>query len=272
MTEWPHEAIYIAATWYIRQHSMHESDWRYTNLKVAHEPLLLLVSLGPDEMPIVSCLIDADSWFVMTSRRIEISNKRQRDSVDPLEITSWDWGYFKTDWEPKIGTATLTKDDGTSVSFLYETGYASMAPIHYQMFWSLKYPVLDKLDLERLRAVNRVYEQAEDFQAEITILTPEEGGRFAPVFNGVRWDFQYEQDGDSQQHFMIWPEFVDEENEPISREFPLKGTYRARMYVVSENLRDLHRPRVQVGTEFFCVQGPKKVARGTVTKVTGLAD
>jgi len=27
------------------------------------------------------------------------------------------------------------------VSFLYETGYASMAPIHYFKFWSLKWPV-----------------------------------------------------------------------------------------------------------------------------------
>ncbi len=153
MTEWPHEAIYIAATWYIRQHCMREVEWRYTCLQIAHEPLQSLISLEPDELPIVSCFIDTDSWFVMTSKRIEISNKDRRDTVIPLEIKSWDWGDFKAGMEPKIGAATLTLNDGTSLSLPYETGYASMAPIHYEMFWSVKYPALDKLDLERIRTM-----------------------------------------------------------------------------------------------------------------------
>lgn len=115
---------------------MRETEWRYTCLQVAHECLEPLISLEPDELPIVSCSIDADSWFVMTSKQIEISNKCQRDTVDPLEIKSADWGDFKTDLQPEIGTATLVLNDETSLSLPYETGYASMAPIHYVKFWS----------------------------------------------------------------------------------------------------------------------------------------
>lgn len=155
MTEWPHEAIYTVAIWYIRQTCMRESEWLYTCLEVAHEPLHREVSFEPAERPIVSCFIDTDSWFVMTSKRIEISNTCQRVTVNPLEIKSWDWGDFKTNGKPEVGVATLNLNDETSVSLPYETGYASMAPIHYVMFWSVKYPALDKLDLERIRAMTR---------------------------------------------------------------------------------------------------------------------
>jgi hypothetical protein len=37
--------------------------------------------------------------------------------------------------------------DGTSFSFQYETGYASMPPIYYELFWRVKYPALHNLTL-----------------------------------------------------------------------------------------------------------------------------
>jgi hypothetical protein len=45
-----------------------------------------------------------------------------------------------------VETATLALADGTHIRVPYETGYASMAPICYQRFWDIKYPVLHKLE------------------------------------------------------------------------------------------------------------------------------
>ena len=120
--------------------------------------------------------------------------------------------------------------------------------------------------------MKRLYDVPEDFEAEITILSAEEGGRRTPPFNGIRWDFLYAGDRveDGDLH-MIWPEFLDEVGDALATDLPLKGTYRARMYILlNEGRQRVHRQRISEGTAFFCMEGPRKVARGTVTKVTGL--
>ena len=38
------------------------------------------------------------------------------------------------------------------------------------------------------------YDGPDDFEAEITIFTEEEGGRTTPPRNGIRWDFMYPED------------------------------------------------------------------------------
>jgi hypothetical protein len=151
MRDWPHDAIYVAAVWYISKKCMHEHEWRYTRLLNLHGELRPEVSFEPGELPIVSCYLDRDRWFVMTSGRLQIRCFGQPFAVSPLDIKRWNLGDFKTRLVPQIGNATFQKRDGTSFSFQYETGYASMALIYYLLFWDVKFPALDKLDINRLR-------------------------------------------------------------------------------------------------------------------------
>jgi hypothetical protein len=44
------------------------------------------------------------------------------------------------------------------------------------------------------------------------------------------------------------------------------------MHIVSRELANsLHRDRIQVGTQFIAMEGARKAAKDTVTKITGLA-
>ena len=151
MYEWPHDKIRTVAFWYICRNCSHEDQWLYTRLLHLHDELTSVVSLQASERPIVSCYIDEGRWFVMTSARMIIFNDNQKVVASPLDLTRWQWGDFKTDLEPRIGTATIVLKDGTSFSFQYETGYASMAPIYYVLFWDVKYPALHNLDVARIR-------------------------------------------------------------------------------------------------------------------------
>ena len=115
-----------------------------------------------------------------------------------------------------------------------------------------------------------LYRTAGDFEARITILTEQEGGRRTPVFNGIRWDLKFTH-YKPDLAFMIWPEFIDDHGDAISKEIPLTGTLDARMHILMETLRDIVRNfGLQIGTEFYCIEGPRKVGKGVVTKLTGL--
>lgn len=120
----------------------------------------------------------------------------------------------------------------------------------------------------------RLYKQPDDFEAIIRIFSTDEGGRMTPPFNGVRWDFAYaEDDVPTTGLYMIWPDFVDEAGDslPTDQALPIGVTLQARMTVVVDEMRSkLHRDRISVGTEFYCHEGSKRVAAGTVTKLTGL--
>lgn len=114
--------------------------------------------------------------------------------------------------------------------------------------------------------------QKPDFEAEIQILTLEEGGRENPARNGIRWDFKYDEDNISDGIYIIHPYFIDEKDELISELIPLNGTMRAWMYILFDEMRTYHRTRIAAGKKFSCQEGSKSVARGVVTKLIGLAD
>jgi hypothetical protein len=160
------EAIWIAATWYIRKHCMHEGKWRYTRLLALGSPTSSKVVLARGELGIVSCEISQESWYFMTSRRLTGQCKHMRFDAQALDIDEWKWGDFKTGrtceaireegWgplnlEPKVGDAKIRCRSGVEHSFQYETGHASMAPIYYAHFWTVKYPALQALNIDRLR-------------------------------------------------------------------------------------------------------------------------
>ena len=117
----------------------------------------------------------------------------------------------------------------------------------------------------------RLYDVEEDFEARITILTEAQGGRKTPPVNGIRWDFLYAQDDPADGIFMIWPDFCDADGTSFSTDTQLKGTLHARMHIArKEGIATHHQGKLQEGTEFYCVEGPKKVAKGVVTKLTGI--
>ena len=121
--------------------------------------------------------------------------------------------------------------------------------------------------------MTQLYRQPADFEATINILSTEAGGRINPPFNGIRWDFAYAADGDTDSLFMIWPDFFDEAGDSLPTDQPLAigVDLPARMTVVVDEMREqVHRQRIAVGTTFYCHEGRKRVAFGTVTRITGL--
>ena len=119
-----------------------------------------------------------------------------------------------------------------------------------------------------------MYEREYDFEARITILTESEGGRSIPPSNGIRWDFIYTEDAEDEENvkdkdcpvFMIWPEFVSDDGFLIAEGIDLCGTYRARMYVVDDIMKEkVHNQRIKEGIEFYMVEGPQIGAKGIVT-------
>jgi hypothetical protein len=95
-----------------------------------------------------------------------------------------------------------------------------------------------------------------------------------PAFNRIRWDFAYAADGLEADLYMIHPEFLDAAGEPVPSEDPLPVGVElsARMRVVVEEMRMLHRVRIAPGVRFFCHEGNRRVADGVVVRVTGLFD
>ncbi|QJX48848.1 hypothetical protein HMJ29_18805 [Hymenobacter taeanensis] len=120
----------------------------------------------------------------------------------------------------------------------------------------------------------RLYDdRRDDFEARIRILTEEEGGRNYPPYNGIRWDFRYATGENSKVCFMLYPDFYYPETGDSWREMPVTiGEWLfARMYcIVPETRIRVHQKQVRPGTSFYCVEGNRIVAEGTVTRITGL--
>jgi hypothetical protein len=146
MDSWPDKKIRSAALWYIRKHCEKEAEWRFTCLDTLHEQLIGEAILEAEEFPVVSCFVRRGCWYVMSTRRILGMNETEFD-MSPLDVKEWRWGDFKDAGRSELEEACLIAKDGSSVTVIYETGPASMAPIYYERFWYIKYPILDKLSV-----------------------------------------------------------------------------------------------------------------------------
>lgn len=74
---------------------------------------------------------------------------------------------------------------------------------------------------------------------------------------------------------MIHPDFFgpDGSSLPTDSPLPLGVDLSARMTVVIDEMREqTHRSRIRPGVEFYCHEGPRRVAVGRVTRITGLHD
>ncbi|SMB99743.1 conserved hypothetical protein [Hymenobacter roseosalivarius DSM 11622] len=125
-----------------------------------------------------------------------------------------------------------------------------------------------------MSSATRLYDHlADEFEARIRILPLEEGGRLTPAYNGIRWDFRYAQGECAKQYFMLYPDFYDPATGASFRDvlLPMDEWLFARMYGISPKIRShIHQKMVRPGTSFYCCEGPKIVAEGTVTRITGL--
>jgi hypothetical protein len=113
----------------------------------------------------------------------------------------------------------------------------------------------------------------DDFEATIRIFREDEGGRKAAPFNGIRWDLNYAEETPAVGLYMIHPDFFGDDGQslPIDQPLPVDRPLRARMHIVVDEMRaQVHRSRIEVGTRFYCCEGPRRVAEGQVTLITGL--
>ena len=69
---------------------------------------------------------------------------------------------------------------------------------------------------------------------------------------------------------MIWPEFEDGDGGlfPDSVPVPMNGT--ARMWILVDEMRPIHRERIQIGVKGLFMEGPRQVAESVVTRIVGL--
>ena len=152
MSDWPHDKIHSAALRYIRKYATKEAEWRFTRIGALPERLARVVRLDPDERPLVSCFIDAQRWYLMTTVRVFGVVRGSQFDCSPLDVSQWRWGDFKHAGRSEVETATFALANGTHVRISYETGPAAMAPIHYERFWTIEFPILEKLEFASPRA------------------------------------------------------------------------------------------------------------------------
>ena len=145
MADWPDEKIRNIAVWHIEKASIDPATWRCTLIGKVHPTVAERILMQEGELPIVSSFISDESWYLFTTRRLLGTYGGQRYDALPAEILQYEFGNFKGYGHEETAVMNLKFPGGREVELEYETGRASMAPIHYLRFWELKYPVLDKL-------------------------------------------------------------------------------------------------------------------------------
>lgn len=128
----------------IRKSSMHEGSWEMTLLDHCHAPIASKVLLDDHEYALVSFFAGDGDWTLYTTHRLVGEVAYERTEIGRLDFGTTDFQHFRHGPNPpRVKTATIHCQQGSHV-FLYESGYASMAPIYYFIFWSQKWPVWSK--------------------------------------------------------------------------------------------------------------------------------
>lgn len=129
---------------YIHKSSMRHSAWRYTRLDTIHDELRPILTLEQTELPIVSSYIDSDRWYLLTSRSVWSGLAGHITCTPGPDIAKTVSQNFKGFSQQEVGRMILELHDGSEVQLDFETGFASMAPIHYMRYWTIKFPALFK--------------------------------------------------------------------------------------------------------------------------------
>lgn len=126
--------------------------------------------------------------------------------------------------------------------------------------------------MENHKPYNELLKHPHDFEVEYRILNESEGGRKTLPYQGIRWDFWYDYNGKHEkQLFMIWPEFLDENEKVITQKNTLvPPSGKARMWIVNQSLRKYHQDKIKVGMNSYGHEGGTIVAKYVISKIVGL--
>jgi hypothetical protein len=90
---------------------------------------------------------------------------------------------------------------------------------------------------------------------------------------GMRSDFSYAEDDEEMPVYMIWPEFENDSGEIIEdKEAVILNHGRARMWVMLDEQRQMHKERLTLGQEGYLVAGSHKIAKVKVIDLVSLKD
>ena len=113
---------------------------------------------------------------------------------------------------------------------------------------------------------------APDFRVSYRLFSAEEGGRKTPHFQGILWDFSYEEEqiGKPNQVFMIWPEFISDSGQVLPEDEPMPKQGLADMFIVNPAFRVFHCQHIKVGVRGYFREGFRKIAPCEVVGILAL--
>ncbi|MBJ6110214.1 hypothetical protein JAO73_14420 [Hymenobacter sp. BT523] len=111
-----------------------------------------------------------------------------------------------------------------------------------------------------------------DFRVSYRIYSAEEGGRKKPHFQGIRWDFAYEDEDISppNQTFVIWPIFITPSGEMLPEGEPMPNSGLADMYILNSAFREFHSQHIKLGTRGYFREGGLNIGPCEVVEVLAL--
>ena len=107
------------------------------------------------------------------------------------------------------------------------------------------------------------------FEATVWILPSEQSGRKTPIYNGVRWQFRYDNQPAEESSYLIFPDFVDANGKSLPPDMPLTEDepLTARMTIPFDELRlSVHLNRIHPDTRFLGYDLWRPIAKGIVTR------
>lgn len=119
---------------------MRVESWKMTLLDQCHDPIARQVVLEPGELPVISFFASDGNWTLYTTHRLLGEKAGVRTEIAAPDFKGVAFGDLKQGLGSPVVEAVMRCGEIRRV-FLYESGYASMAPIYYFRFWSLKWPV-----------------------------------------------------------------------------------------------------------------------------------
>ena len=130
------------------------------------------------------------------------------------------------------------------------------------------------IDAAQAYAANRnalytdVFGRQPDFRVTYRLYTIEEGGRFTPAYQGIRWDIRYAE-GARPHNWMVYPEFLDPDGIPIPNG-PFAPVGKANMFVMNATFLDFHQQHLRPGVQGYFMEGSRRVGVWEVDEVLGL--
>ena len=112
-----------------------------------------------------------------------------------------------------------------------------------------------------------------DFIVRYNFFSIQEGGRKTGTpKQGYRSDFMYIEDVELKKAWMIWPEFLDTQNNVIlDQTLRVESSGKAQMWIINDDFNEFHKSRIKIGLKAYFVEGLSKTAECEVIEIVGLA-